>query len=614
MRAAVYGLSAVAPASGGVHASVTVRATNTGTVAEWVDLCAGYGLTPIAAGRHAPGGALVHSVTSSVGGSHKWYVYYGSSSGCSGEHKTVTIDFANTATISADRVSSGNTAGVKAYTTLSWDAATPGSSIQVVETNDNGTQVNQRVFDQATSGYAGNTQFSAVEAPADGTQWVNDYQARLVNAAGAIVARADFTMTWSGTSCTNDAIDEKALTSSLTISMAAGECIPRGVDTVMVYWSATPPSSGGTIPRLTEVGSCPVGTGPKNIGIRGFSCPITPTKSSGYYESYLIESLNGSQILVACSGVAQLSTNAPPPTPALSVTASNPTPTVGTTITLTAANTTSPAAGEWLSVCGTTGSTNQGAGHRGPSTPLTVSHAETSAAAGKVTYFAWADTSSEGCHGVEASVVVDWQAAPAKGTPSLTITASNPAPTVGTELTLTLTDTSTLSSEWLDYCGPSSAPALDAAGTRGDGGALTTAVTSSAPGVVTYVGRASTAEGCLGAEQTVTVDWQAPPASTTTTTTPPTGTTGTGTGTTTTTVPATTTTAPNIFGNPTTTVPPPTTAPQGPIYYPTVWTSGGGPGATLDAASVRRNAAPIPFDGARPRPENQTSPAEERAR
>jgi len=566
-----------------------ITASNTSSQYAYISLCQYGSASPVAEGGHSPGTALTHDVTSSTAGDQTWYAYAGPSYGCSGASSRVVIDWHNTATVTVDPTSAGTTSAHVNSTTISWDGAKTGDAIRVVETNHNGTAESVAKSTSALSSFSGSTTFTATETASDGTQWVNDYRAELVNPSGGVINWEAFTFTWSGTSCTGDTVYLKKSTTDsselLVTTNLPPICLPAGTDSLQVYWSPTEPSPRGTIPLLTQVGSCSLGTGPGQLLTKPPACDVTPASphNTGWYEAYLIEDLNGSRIVVACSGHVEL-TVTPTNVYKLDLSASSATPVVGSTITLTAGDdSTNP---EWLNICGITGSTDQAATYAQVGGGLT--HPETSNTAGTVYYLAYASGSEKCGVGAEARVPVTWKAKPAptsKPTPALNMVASNYNPTVGQSVTLTLTNTNTSSaSEWLDYCGRSGGT-LVAAGLHDVGGSLTTTVSSSSPGVVTYPGWAGTSEECGTVKDSVEVDWQQAPSTTTTTpstttTVPVTGTSGTPS--TTTTVPVTgtsgtpsiTTTVP-VTGTPTTTTTVPPSGATGsptttvPVYAPT---------------------------------------------
>jgi len=576
-----YSVSASAANSNpNVDTEDLITASNTSSQYAYISLCQYGAASPVAEGGHSPGTALTHDVTSSTAGDQTWYAYAGPSYGCSGAQSSVVIDWHNTASVSVSPAAAGTTSAHKNSTTISWDGAKAGDAIRVVETSHNGTKESVTKSTSAISSFSGSTTFTAVESTTDGTQWVDDYKAELVNSSGTILDWEGFTFTWSGTSCTGDAVHlAKSTSSSFALVVTTNippMCLPAGTDSFQVYWSPTEPSTHGTIPLLTQVGDCPLGTGPGELSVIP-RCDVTPASphNTGWYEAYLIEDLNGSRIVVACSGHVELSVKATN-VYKMDLSTSNATPTVGQTIELTGGNdSTNP---EWLNICGTTGATDQAATYAQVNGGLT--HPETSDTAGTVYYLAYASGSEKCGVGYEARVPVTWKAKPAptaKPTPALDMTASNYNPTVGQSVTLTLTNTST-ASEWLDYCGPSGGT-LVAAGLHDVGGSLTTTVSSSSPGVVTYPGWAGTSEGCGTVEDSVEVDWL---AATTTTTAPPAGNTGTPTGTsgsggapTTTTAPATTVPVSGTSGAPTTTTTVPPSGATGsptttvPVYAPT---------------------------------------------
>ena len=562
-----------------------ITATNTSSQFALISLCETGGATPVAEGGHSPGTSLTHDVTSQTAGDQTWVAFAGPSYGCSGASSRVVIDWHNTATVTVDPTSAGTTSAHKNSTTISWDGAKTGDTLRVVETDHNGTAEYVTKQSNALSSFSGSENFYATETTPDGTQWVNDYKAELVGPSGAVITYAEFSYTWSGTSCAGDQVRlKKASSSSLSVSTNTPPiCLPAGTDSLQVYWSPTEPSTNGTIPLLTQVGnSCPLGTGPGQLLTQPQACDVSPASphNTGWYEAYLIEDLNGSTVVVACSGHVELSVKATN-VYKMDLSASSSTPTVGSTITLSAGNTSSNP--EWLNLCGTTGSTDQAATYAPVNGGLT--HPETSSVVGTVYYLGYASGSEKCGVGYEARVRVTWEAKPAptsKPTPALNMTASNYDPTVGESVTLTLTNSST-AAEWLDYCGVSGGT-LVAAGQHAVGGSLTTTVSSSSPGVVTYPGWAGTSEECGTVKDSVQVDWQAP---TTTTTAPPAGNTGTPTGTsgsgtptgtsgsggtpTTTTAPTTTVPVSGTSGTPTT-APPPSPTTTAPVYYPTdVW-------------------------------------------
>lgn len=569
--AATYSVSASAQyANPAIDTEDLITGTDTASQSEHISLCLYGGASPIAEGIHSPGSSLTHDVTSSTAGSKIYELFAGPSYGCSGTESNVTVDWKAAATVTVSPTAAGTTSGVANSTSISWDGAATGDRLVVVETNRDGTAENVTKSSSALSSFSGSTSFSATETTSDGTQWVNDYVAELRNSSGTTIAKEDFEFTWSGTSCTSDTVNlAKSTSTTLLASMPQPVCLPKGTDSLEVFWSSTQPSAGGTIPLLTEVGGCTLGTGPTTL-TSPQKCSVTPSSphNSGWYEAYLVEDLNGSQVVVACSGNVELSVS-PTNSYTLDLSASNATPTVGDRITLFSGNTSSNP--EWLNICGTSGSTDQAAGYKSPDE--SISHPETSSAAGAVTYLAYG-SGAEGCSGTEARVTVTWEPKPASTstTPALAITASDYTPTVGQNVTLILSNTSS-ASEWLDYCG-TSGTALTAAGTHSPGGSLTTTVSASSPGQVTYVGWAGTVEGCSTVEQTVTVDWQAAVSGTSgtsgtpTTTVPSSGATGSAT-TTVPSTPTTTTVPPSAATGTTGTVIVGGSGSSGPVYYPT---------------------------------------------
>jgi len=159
----------------------------------------------------------------------------------------------------------------------------------------------------------------------------------------------------------------------------------------------------------------------------------------------------------SCSGTeAKLTIDwlekAPPPTPALELIPSSTSPTAGQSIDFSLVSTSSLDP-EWLDFC-PNGSTLVAAATRDAGEAMT-SPSVSSASAGSVTYHAWASTTAdgEGCHGVEASATVSWQAAPTTTTttvPASTTTTTAPsnvttttAPASGTTTTVPASTTTT---------------------------------------------------------------------------------------------------------------------------------------------------------------------------
>jgi len=570
----------------------TIYGYNDSGTTEHISLCVAGSNTPVAEGTHPAGAELSDPVSSATAGSQTWTVWAGPNYGCSGPaHSSVVIDWRTAPTLTAKPTSAGTEQlDYPNTTTLSWTDAKVGDAVKVIETSDNGTATHKVVDTVGTTSFNGSTKYSTKQYTAPGTSWVNDYQAQLVNSAGTIEARADFSFTWNGAECIKDELSLAASSGGITASMQAGECLPSGGNTIEIYWSATQPS-GLIQPSLApEVGSKFVGDGPATIGKQGWAHTFSPASphNVGYYEAYLVNS-NGNAI-VACTGVVHLSTP-PSNTYALDWTASKYSATVGASVTLTGTNDTNAggAAGnpEDIAYCGQAGSTALAEGTHDPGTSLTTT--VSSSAAGDKTYvaFASATTAKDSCSGTEAELTIDWLAKAPPPTPALELIPSNGTPSVGRSIDFSLVSTSSLDPEWLDFCPNGST--LVAAATRDAGEAMTSpSVSSASAGDVTYHAWASTTadgEGCHGVEASATVDWQeAPttttttaPASTTTTTAPANGTTTTtvpasGTTTTvpasgtTTTVPASTTTT---RPEPTTTVPASTTTTTAPSYYPT---------------------------------------------
>lgn len=173
----------------------------------------------------------------------------------------------------------------------------------------------------------------------------------------------------------------------------------------------------------------------------GTSLSTTVTSSTAGNKTYIAFA----SAKPGCSGVeARLTIDwqakAPPPTPALELIPSNTTPTVGQSISFSLVNTSSLDP-EWLNYCGVSGSTLVAAGTRDAGAAMT-SPSVSSASAGDVTYHAWAATTTdgEGCHGVEVSADVDWQAAPA---PTTTTTTAPPSTTTVPATTTTTVPPST---------------------------------------------------------------------------------------------------------------------------------------------------------------------------
>jgi len=91
-----YSLTASASTSSpatGSGSTITVK--NTGSADEHLTLCAAG--RPIAAGIHAPGTSLTHTVTESTPGTRTFTAYAGGSFACSGSSKTVSIDWTGSA-------------------------------------------------------------------------------------------------------------------------------------------------------------------------------------------------------------------------------------------------------------------------------------------------------------------------------------------------------------------------------------------------------------------------------------------------------------------------------------------------------------------------------------
>jgi len=92
---ASYSLTASAsPASPQTGSGSTITVANRGSTSEHLTLCAAG--KAIAAGIHAPGTSLVHTVVESTAGSRTFTAYAGASFACSGDSKSVTIDWTGT--------------------------------------------------------------------------------------------------------------------------------------------------------------------------------------------------------------------------------------------------------------------------------------------------------------------------------------------------------------------------------------------------------------------------------------------------------------------------------------------------------------------------------------
>jgi len=244
-----------------------ITATDTAPYSEHISLCQAGSASPVAEGIHSPGMSLTHDVTSSTAGDQTWVAFAGPSYGCSGAASRVVIDWHNTASVTVAYPNAATLSGHVNATGISWDGAKTGDTLKIVETDHNGTKESVTKSSDALSSFSGSTTFTATETTSDGTQWVNDYRAELVSPSGTILDWEAFTFTWSGTSCTGDTVGLKeASSSSLVVSTNAPPiCLPAGTDSLQVYWSPTKPSPGGTIPLLTQVGDCPLGTGPGQL-------------------------------------------------------------------------------------------------------------------------------------------------------------------------------------------------------------------------------------------------------------------------------------------------------------------------------------------------------------
>lgn len=158
--------------------------------------------------------------------------------------------------------------------------------------------------------------------------------------------------------------------------------------------------------------------------------------------------------------------------------ASNTSPTAGTSITLTASCSNSPTSYTW----------SDGAAGCSSTSATCMAMA---AGAGPVTYTVKATTSG-GTSG-PVSVIVNWQP-PLVGAPACTLSASSTSPTAGTTITLTASCSPNPTSYTWTGCSSNTASCM---------------ATAASPGPVTYSVK-GTNSGGTGAPASVTVNWQPP--------------------------------------------------------------------------------------------------------
>jgi len=244
------------------------------------------------------------------------------------------------------------------------------------------------------------------------------------------------------------------------------QSLPIPAPTCTVSSSDSSPLAGLTTITLTA--SCtnsPTSYAWTNCNSTSATCQTTSANPGP--QIYTVTASNGTG-----AGQASVTVNWQGVVPSCSVTASNPSPVVGTTITLTASCNGNPTSYQWV---GCTSSTS--------------SCSDTSAAAGSKTYAVIASNGAGA--GAPAQVTVAWQASAPGPVPVCNPTPSNGTPLVGTTVTLTANCSNSPTSYSWTNCA-SNAP--------------TCAATSGTEGVRSYTVTATNASG--SGSGNVTVNWQ----------------------------------------------------------------------------------------------------------